>query len=184
MPRTTPLLTATLLLGACVPAGHLQRARASAPAFDPTVFFAGDTRGVGSLKVITKARQTVRVTGHGVVQPDGTIVLTQDVRRGNRPVVHRIWRLRPVAPGRFGGTLTGAIGPVTGDTHGNALHLSFRLKGGMHAQQWLYLQPGGQRSRNRMVITKLGIPVASLDETITRGTEEPNHRTERVAVTR
>ena len=42
------------------------------------------------------------------------------------------------------------------------------MKGGLHAQQWLYLQPGGQVARNRMVVTKFGVPVASLDETITK----------------
>lgn len=55
---------------------------------------------------------------------------------------------------------------MTGEVTGNLLHLAFSMKGGLRAQQWLYLQPGGQVSRNRMLITKFGLPVASLDETI------------------
>ena len=42
------------------------------------------------------------------------------------------------------------------------------MQGGLHAQQWFYLQPGGQVALNRMVVTKFGLPVASLDETIRR----------------
>ncbi len=165
------LLTTLLLLGACVPSGHLARAQTTAPTFDPIAFFAGHTMGRGSLKVLTKHRQTVLVEGHGVVGADGTIALDQDVRQGNRPATHRSWHLRRTAPGRFVGTLTDAAGPVAGDVTGNTFHLRFMMKGGLRAQQWLYLQPGGQVSRNRMVVTKFGVPVASLDETITRVSE-------------
>lgn len=166
--RATAVVVPGLLVAACVPAGHLAGARAPAPTFDAIAFFAGDTRGVGSLKVMTRRREPVRVAGHGVVTPDDAIVLTQDVRRGDRAVVHRTWHLHMVAPGRLAGTLSDAAGPVAGDVHGNTLHLAFAMPHGLRAQQWLVLQPGGRESRNRLVITKWGLPVASLDETITR----------------
>jgi hypothetical protein len=34
------------------------------------------------------------------------------------------------------------------------------------AEQWIYLQPGGRTALNRMRLTKLGITVGRLDETI------------------
>ena len=74
----------------------------------------------------------------------------------------------PLRPGRYAGTLSDASGPVTADVAGNRLHIAFPMKGGLRAQQWLYLSPNGQVAQNRMVVTKLGIPVASLDEVITR----------------
>lgn len=157
-----------MTVGACVPSGHLTREHSSTPTFDPIAFFAGHTHGRGTLKVLTKRRQTVTVEGHGVTERGGGIVLDQDVRRGDGPVKHRTWRLRQTAPGRYAGSLSDAVGPVTGEVTGNTLHLSFMMKGGLRAQQFLYLQPGGQVSRNRMVVTKLGVPVAGLDETITR----------------
>ena len=43
------------------------------------------------------------------------------------------------------------------------------MKGGLKAEQWLYLKRGGQVAENVMVIRKFGIPVARLTETITRG---------------
>ena len=42
------------------------------------------------------------------------------------------------------------------------------MKGGLRARQWLSLQPGGQAVRNRMVVSKFGVPVARLDELIER----------------
>jgi len=162
-------LALPLALSACVPSGHLAREQASTPSFDPISFFAGRTEGNGSLAVVLRHRRSLLVEGQGVVSPDGTtIALDQDVRHGHDAPTHRTWQLHRVAPGRYAGTLSDAIGPVTGDTEGNRLHLAFAMKGGLHAQQWLYLQPGSQVVRNRMVVTKFGIPVASLDETITR----------------
>lgn len=161
-------MMAALATGACVPSGHLAREQAMTPVFDPVTFFAGATEGRGSLKVMTKPRQTTLVAGRGVVTADGAVVLDQDVRRGDAPPTYRTWRLHRVAPGRYAGTLTDAIGAVSGEVAGNRLHLSFPMKGGLRAQQWLYLQHGGQVARNRMVVSKFGIPVASLDETIRR----------------
>lgn len=162
------LVLVALSLGACVPLGHLAREHATSPVFDPIAYFAGRTEGRGSLKIVTKPRQAVTVEGHGVTDGDGGIVLDQDVRQGDGPVKHRTWHLRQTAPGRYAGTMSDAVGPVTGEVTGNTLHLSFMMKRGLRAQQWLYLQDGGQVSRNRMVVTKLGMPVASLDETIAR----------------
>lgn len=163
-----PGATVSLTLGTCTPSDHLARAQAPVPAFDPIAFFAGATEGNGSLKIMTKHRQQVSVTGHGFVISDDRIVLDQDVRRGTASASHRTWHLYRVGPGRYTGTLTDATGPVTGEVAGNRLHLAFSMKGGLRAQQWLYLQPGGQVARNRMVVTKFGLPVATMDETIRR----------------
>lgn len=165
--RATALAMVAAAAG-CVPSGRLRHAQAPGPAFDPIAFFAGRTEGHGTLRIIAHARQPVLVVGRGAVAPDGSITLDQDVRQGDEPPKHRQWRLHRVAPGRYAGTLTDAFGPVTGEVEGNRLTLAFTMKGGLHARQWLYLQPRGQAARNRLVITKFGVPVASLDETIER----------------
>ncbi|WP_294262001.1 DUF3833 family protein [uncultured Sphingomonas sp.] len=163
-----PIVLAACMLGGCVPAGHLTALRAPSPVLDPAVFFAGATRGDGVLRILTRRREAVTVAGRGTVTPDGTIVLAQDVRRARGRSKHRVWHLRRIAPGRYIGTLSDAAGPVVGEVDGNRLHLAFAMAGGLRAQQWLYLLPGGQVARNRMVVTKFGIAVASLDETIRR----------------
>ncbi len=164
--RYGPILL--LALGGCVPSGHLAERYAPAPIFDPIAFFMGSTEGRGSLKVVTRHRKSVLVEGHGVSDGAGGIILQQDVRQGADPTTHRTWHLRRTAANVYAGTLSDATGPVRGEVTGNRLYLSFRMKGGLRAQQWLYLQPGGQVSLNRMIVTKLGLPVAALDETITR----------------
>ncbi len=168
--RAAPL--AALFAGGCVSAGHLGRYAAPAPVFDPIAFFAGPTEGTGSLKIVLQPRRTTLVEGHGRVT-GRTIELDQTVRQGDKPPAHRTWVLRETAPGRYAGTLTDASGPVTGEVTGNRLHLAFPMKGGLRAQQWLYLEPGGQTARNRMVVSKFGIAVASLDEVIRRLPDPP-----------
>lgn len=179
MPRSTKLLSyrlgravaalaAALAATACVPAGHLAREQAPAPTFDALAFFTGHTEGRGELTVVMSGRKPTLVEGHGVVAPDGSIDLEQVVRRGDAPSRRRTWHLYTIAPGRYAGTLSDASGPVAGDVTGNQLHLSFAMKGGLHAEQFLYLRPGGQVAQNRMIISKFGMAVARLDETITR----------------
>lgn len=155
-------------MAACVPSGHLAQDHAASPTFDPIRFFAGRTQGTGLLKIALHRRQSTLVTGIGMADGDRSIVLDQVVRRGDVQPKHRTWHLQALGGGRYRGTLSDATGPVTGKVDGNQLHLRFAMKGGLDAQQWLYLQPGGQIARNRMVIAKLGLPVASLDETISR----------------
>lgn len=165
----TPGIALTLLsLGGCVPAGHLTELGAASPIFDPIAFFSGTTRGSASLKILTKRREQITVVGHGTVSASGDIVLEQDVRHADGRSKHRTWHLRRIGPDRYAGTLSDAVGPVMGDAVGNRLHLAFAMTGGLKVQQWIYLRPGGQVARNRMVVSKFGIAVASLDETITR----------------
>jgi hypothetical protein len=154
------------LLAACVPAGHLDELARPAPVFDPVAFFTGHTRGVGTLKIVFSGPKQTLVEGHGHREGD-TLVLDQRVKKGDEAATTRQWRLRPAGNGRWTGTLTDASGPVTAEVSGNRLHIDFAMKGGTHAEQWLYLNARGDVATNRMVVTKFGIPVASLDETIT-----------------
>lgn len=163
------ILSLPILLTGCVGTPHHADLAAPAPVFSPTAFFAGDSQGRATLTELFSGTKPVHVTSHGVVTPDGTLVLDQVVERADKKPEHREWRIREVAPGHFAGTLSDATGPVRGDVHGNCLHLRFKMKGGLQAEQWLYLQPGGRTALNRMAIRKFGITVAALRETITRG---------------
>lgn len=170
------LLRARLVLGlvlfaglaGCVSTGRLTPGKDTAPAFDAAVFFAGRTQGRGVLKIATRAREAIAVEGRGLVAADGTIRLEQRVMRGDGPATMRTWLLRTDGPGRLSGTLSDAAGPVSGEVEGNVLHLRFTMEGGVRADQWLTLQPGGERVENVMVIRKFGLPVARLDEVIMR----------------
>jgi hypothetical protein len=160
------LALASLVPAGCGAAPLAPELARSDPIFNVERFFAGRTRGEGSLKIMMRGAEEVRVEGSGRVEPDGSLILDQIVRRGERPPQKRQWRFRNAGPGRYSGTLTDAAGRVSGEVRGNMVHLSYPMKGGVHAEQWIYLQPDGRTALNRMAIKKFGMTVGRLDETI------------------
>lgn len=154
-----------LPLAACVSAPP--PIAALAPRFSPQAFFAGATRGEGRLKIVMSGAKRVTVDGRGRMAGD-TLVLDQTVTGASATPEQRQWRLREVAPGRYAGTLSDAAGPVAGEVTGSRLHLQFAMKRGLVADQWLDLAADGQSAQNRMVVTKFGMTVAVLNETIRR----------------
>lgn len=153
-----PLVLAPLALTAAAPA--------PVPTFDAIRFFTGRTEGTARMKVMLGRPHAVHVRGQGRVEPDGTLVLDQVVARDGRPETHRSWRIRQDAPGHYTGTLSDAVGPITGETIGNRLRLSYRARHGIAIEQSLTLAPDGRSAANRLVARKLGVTVAVLDETI------------------
>lgn len=158
-------------LSGCVSAGRLPPARADASALDALAFFAGQSRGKGTLKIALRRPRAVVVASAGRWGSDGGLILDQTVALASQPTTQRQWHLRRDGPAGVAGSLSDAAGPVTGTIEGNRLHLRFTMKGGLRADQWLALQPGGQVLHNVMIVRKFGLPVARLDEVITR-TEE------------
>ena len=141
-------------------------APAEATAFPLVRFFEGRTEGRGVLKVMLKARVPIRVESRGRVEPDGSLLLVQEIKEGEKPARTRSWRMREVSPGRFVGALTDAVGPAQAEARGNRLRITYRMKGGLDVEQWLTLAPGGRSAHNSMKVGKFGLPVATLDETI------------------
>lgn len=153
-----PLVLAPLALLAAAPAPE--------PGFDAIRFFTGTTEGQARMKVMLGRPRAVHVRGRGRVEPDGTLVLDQVVAREGRPETRRSWRIREDRPGHYTGTLSDAAGPITGETIGPNLRLSYRAKHGVAIEQWLTLAADGRSASNRLTARKLGMTVATLDETI------------------
>lgn len=163
-------MIATLAL-ALLAAAPSSRPAAAAPAaagdFRPDLFFAGHTRGTGTVSIMTSSKPRVlAVQGTGRVEPDGTLVLDQAVRQDDK-LSQRSFRIRHATGGSWQGTLSDAAGPVRGTVTGNTLHLAYRMKGaGLHMDQTLTLQPGGRTVLNRARVTLMGVQVARIEETI------------------
>ena len=164
MPPALPVMFA-LLLAACA-GGPPPAVTAAAPRFVAERLFAGHLDGTGTLKVVLHAPSRTHVTSIGHVTADGVLVLDQHIEQQGSPARDRQWRIRPMPNGRYTGTLTDASGPVAGETEGNRLHLSFPMPGSMHVDQWLTLSSDGQVAQNHMIVRKLGVRVAVLEETI------------------
>jgi len=166
--RMAAALVLLASLSGCVSAGRLPPVRADAPALDALAFFAGESRGEGTLKIALRRPRSVAVASAGRWGKDGGLTLDQTVALAGQPATQRQWQLRRDGPGAVAGSLSDAAGPVTGRIEGNRLHLRFTMKGGLRADQWLALQPGGQVLHNVMIVRKWGLPLARLDEVITR----------------
>jgi hypothetical protein len=143
------------------------------PVFFPGKFFEGGTEGIGSLKIMAGHRRQTLVRGIGRMDADGTLVLGQTVEQEGKPSKTREWRIRPLGGNLYAGSLTDASGPVQGIVSGNLLRLTFPMKGGLHADQRLYLAADGQSATNFMSVRKFGVVVARFVENIRR-TGRPN----------
>ena len=139
----------------------------SQPVFDPVAFFAGRTHGEGIIDPLIGAQSRLRVDSVGHVDRGG-ILLVQRIEEGTKPARIRRWRLKPVAPGRYGGWLTDAEGRISAETEGNRLAIQYRTPGGLDFEQQLTLRPDRRTVRNRMTIRKWGVPVAHVTERITK----------------
>lgn len=133
------MLLSALLLAASVSAD-----------FRPDLFFAGRTRGQGTVSIATSSRPRIlSVDGTGRLQTDGSLILSQAVTLDGK-TTQREFTLRRVSPTAWQGTLTDAAGPVRATVSGNRMALAYPMKrGGMRMQQTLTLQPGGRTVLNR-----------------------------------
>ena len=155
-------------IGGCASTPPSQTLARPSPKFSPQAFFSGKTVGEGTLKIAFSQKRHTHVEGLGEVKKNGTLILVQRVKEGGKPPRTRTWHIRAVGGGNFQGTLSDADGPISADVRGNLLHIRFKDKDGLDNEQWLYLQPGGRVARNRLVVSKFGIRLATLDETITK----------------
>lgn len=161
MMRQTLLAVAALLLAA--------PALAATPATEsPLAFFEGRTVSEGVTKIIMKQPLKARSQGVGRIEPDGTLLLVQQVDDEGEPRKERRWRIRQVAPNRFVGTMNEAVGPVTVDRVGSRFHFRFKMKAGLAVEQWLTPLADGNSARSTIKVRKFGIAVASGDAIIRR----------------
>ena len=178
------LVAATLLLlGGCVsapPAAAPAPPLAEAPLFDPFTFFVGKSEGKGTLARMMADPVPVRVESRGRIEliatreaawaapPRRVLVIDQTVHEGDKPPRARQWRLTRIGRGRYQGSLSDAIGPVSAQAEGNRLTITFTVKDGFRVHQALTLSPDGSRAANVLRISQLGMTVAVLSEEITR----------------
>ena len=156
------LLALIVALGGCT---NIVLPADPAEKLDPIAFFSGRSHGNAVLKVAFASPRRVTVESFGTREGD-VLLLRQAIREEGKAPRWREWRIRPVGPGRYTGTLTDAEGPVTITVQGPRGLIRYRMKTGMAVEQQLALQPGGRTLLNHMVVTKWGVRVARLDETI------------------
>src|SRR5687768_12304767 len=142
-------------------------AAAAAPATAPEHFFVGRTEGAGTVNMVLSGSHKVRDVSRGRLDKSGALILDQMVYEEGKPARRRSWRLVRSGPNRVTGTISDAVGPVTGDIRGNVLHLKYQAReASAQVEQWITLHPGGRTASNRMVFRKFGFKAATLNSTI------------------
>ena len=145
----------------------LLAAAPAAPAASPEHFFIGRTEGSGTVQMTLTGSHKVRDVSRGRLDRSGALILDQMVYEEGKPARRRSWRLVRSGPNRVTGTISDAIGPVTGDIRGNVLHLKYQAReASAQVEQRITLHPGGRSDSNRMVFKKFGFKAATLSSTI------------------
>ncbi len=67
--------------------------------------------------------------------------------------------MKPVGQGRWSGTMTDAVGPVSAEQVGNRFRFRFSMKDSVGVEQWLTPLPGGKSAKNEATIRKHGFVV-------------------------
>ena len=172
--RMLHIVAACLLvqsLPGCVSIPEHKPLASPSPVFDPMKFFSGRTEGRGDLRKIFSSPVPVIVQSLGIADEDGELVLNQEVREGEKPIRKRSWRIHHIGEDQYGGSLSDASGPVEISVTGNRIHISFTMDGGFPVDQYIFLAADEQSARNIMVVKKLGVSVAVLDEKIVKMAE-------------
>lgn len=137
------------------------------PSPAPENFFVGRTEGAGTVHMMLSGSHKVRDHSRGRLDKSGALILEQIVEEEGKPARRRSWRLVRAGGNRIGGTISDAVGPVTGELSGNVLHLRYRAReSSAQVEQWITLHPGGRTASNRMVFRKFGLKAATLESTI------------------
>lgn len=153
-------LAPAALIGASASAGA-----AEAQLTDPMRFFEGRTESVSTVKLIMKKAYASRSIGNGEID-GGVLNLVQKVREDDKPVFDRRWKMRQVGPGKFTGTMSDAVGPVTVDEIGGKYRFRFKAKGNVSVEQWLLPLPGGKSAQSKASMRKFGMIVGRSEGTI------------------
>lgn len=126
---------------------------------EPLRFFEGKTVTQTKVSILFRAPFSSRSLGQGKINPDGSLSFIQMVEEDSRSPFQRSWHIKQVAPGKFSGTMSDAIGPVVVDELGGRYRFRFAMKDSVKIEQWLDPADDGMSATIRTTIRKHGIVV-------------------------
>ena len=129
----------------------------------------GLSEGEGSLRFIFGQPRAFHVRSDGQSERDGSFTLKQTLAFEGQQTQSRSWSIRQDTPLHYTGTLSDATGVVTGETSGQRLSITYRIKGPFVMHQILERMPDGKTIDNVGHITLFGITVGFMHETIRHG---------------
>jgi len=152
-----------------VPAAAAAAAAAAANIpIDPLRFFVGRTETVGQVKVMFHKNYATRSVGQGRIEPDGTLILVQQVYDAGKPPHERRWRVHRTGPSHYAGTMSEAVGPVAIDRIGDRYRFRFSMDGRLNVEQLLVPLAGGRSASSTVKVRKFGMVVATTEGIVRR----------------
>jgi hypothetical protein len=149
-----------------VPALVMASAGSAADVSDPLRFFQGRTENIGTAKVMLHKPYRTRTVSQGRIERDGSLTLLQRVEDEGKPPHERRWQVHETGPGRYSGTMSDAVGPVTIEKVGSGYRFLFRMSGNLGVEQWLTPLGDGNSAKSTAKIRKFGMTVATVDSVI------------------
>ena len=167
------LLAAGILLSAC--ASLQPQDFAHSPShFELDRYFVGHNRSWGLFENTSGQPQRAFVCdSYGRRDAAGDLVLTQHFRFSNGKAQERLWHIHRVDTTHWDATANDMIGIAHGQAEGNALYWEYTITldrknplATVHIRQWIYQIEGTTTLMTHLIITKLGLPVFEVSETI------------------
>jgi hypothetical protein len=156
------------VLLALAPGAVLAASAPPAPvASNPLAFFNGHTESHGIARIVFRSPIKFAVHSSGHIEAGDVLVLDQVIDKEGEPAEKREWRIRRSGGTRFVGSLSNATGPVTGSINGNTVRMKYRLRDNhLTATQEIQMQPDGRGAFNRIILSRFGINLVTIEETI------------------
>jgi hypothetical protein len=133
------------------------------PRLDMLAFFSGKTHAENLMKIVLKRPAKLVVDSVGGKGDRGDFVLIDTVKEEGRPERTRKWVMKQVAPDRFTGWLSDALGPVDVTINGDSALILYTMKGGLKVRQEMKLLADGKTLSNHVVVKKFGLKFATVD---------------------
>jgi hypothetical protein len=171
--RAAALLSAVLSLGGCATMQPQDFGKSKTP-FELDRYFTGHTRSWGVFENRGGApRRYFTADSVGKRDATGALVLTQHFRFSDGQKQMRIWRIRRVDATHWEATANDMVGDARGEGTGNAFYWEYDIRVNrrnplttVHVRQWIYQPEETDTVMTRLVITKLGMPLFEVTESI------------------
>jgi hypothetical protein len=142
--------------------------------FDLIRYFTGHTRSWGVFENDGGAPKKWFVADSvGTRAPDGSLVLKQRFQYSDNTTQGRTWHLRRVDATHWDGTASDGVGVAHGTGGGNAFYWEYDIAtdpknpfATVHVRQWIYQPENTDTVMTRLVVTKLGLKLFEVTESI------------------
>jgi hypothetical protein len=171
--RVAFLFSAVLSLAGCATM-QPQDFAGSKTRFDLIRYFTGHTKSWGVFENGGGApKRWFMADSVGKLRPDGTLILTQHFVYSSGKKTMRVWQIRQIDATHWDGTANDLVGVAHGECKGNALYWTYNITvnrknplATVHVRQWIYQPEGTDTVMTRLVVTKMGLPLFEVTESI------------------